>query len=93
MRRVGKDRDLVGSASVDYLMYSGYLTLAYFWLRMAVVAQEKLAAGDDDGFHQAKLATCDFYFKRLLPRTATHLAGAEAGSECLMRLPAEHFAL
>jgi len=26
-----KDRDIVGSASVDYLMYSGYITMAYFW--------------------------------------------------------------
>jgi hypothetical protein len=89
-----KSPDEVGAASMDYLMYSGYVTLAYFWLRMALVAEQKLVAGASDAaFYQAKLATCEFYFKRLLPRTATHLAGAEAGSECLMRLPAEHFAL
>jgi hypothetical protein len=79
---------------MDYLMYSGYVALAYFWLRMALVAQEKLAAGEGDAaFYQAKLATCAFYFKRLLPRTAAHLAAAEAGSACMMELPAEHFAL
>ncbi|MDT4877557.1 hypothetical protein FQZ97_1130890 [compost metagenome] len=89
-----KNPDEVGAASVDYLMYSGYITLSYFWLRMAVVAQEKLEAGAGDAaFYQAKLATCAFYFKRLLPRTAAHLAAAEAGSECMMRLPAEHFGL
>ena len=89
-----KNPDEVGAASMDYLMYSGYVTLAYFWLRMAEVAEQKLAAGTDDAaFYQAKLATCEFYFKRLLPRTATHLAGAEAGSDSLMKLPAEHFAL
>ncbi|WP_457788141.1 acyl-CoA dehydrogenase C-terminal domain-containing protein [Pseudomonas sp. PL-6] len=87
-----KNPDEVGAASVDYLMYSGYLTLAYFWLRMAVVAQEKLAAGDDDGFHQAKLATCAFYFQRLLPRTEAHRLALAAGSACMMELPAEHFA-
>ena len=41
----------------------------------------------------AKLATCEFYFKRLQPRTATHRAAVEAGSDCLMQLPAELFAL
>jgi hypothetical protein len=75
-------------------MFSGYVILAYFWLRMALVAQDKLAAGAGDAaFYQAKLATCEFYFKRLLPRTAAHLAAAEAGSACMMTLPAEHFAL
>ncbi|MEX6502900.1 acyl-CoA dehydrogenase C-terminal domain-containing protein [Pseudomonas zhanjiangensis] len=89
-----KNPDEVGAASMDYLMYAGYVILAYFWLRMALVAQDKLAAGSDEAaFYQAKLATCDFYFKRLLPRTAAHLAAAEAGSDCLMSLPAEHFAL
>ncbi|SDH03675.1 hypothetical protein SAMN05216603_105199 [Pseudomonas benzenivorans] len=86
--------DEVGAASVDYLMFSGYVTLAYFWLRMAVVAQRRLDAGEGEAaFYQAKLATCAFYFKRLLPRTAAHLAAAEAGSECMMSLAAEHFAL
>ncbi|TWC33233.1 hypothetical protein FBY03_11574 [Pseudomonas sp. SJZ079] len=86
--------DEVGAASVDYLMFSGYVILGYFWLRMALVAQDKLAAGTGEAaFYQAKLATCEFYFKRLLPRTAAHLAAAEAGSACMMDLPAEHFAL
>ena len=84
-----KNPDEVGAAAVDYLMYSGYIILAYLWLRMAIAAQ----AHDDAEFAQAKLATCDFYFKRLLPRTATHRAAVEAGSECLMSLPAQLFAL
>ena len=89
-----KNADEVGAASVDYLMYSGYVVLGYFWLRMAKVAQDKLDAGSGDAaFYQAKLATCAFYFKRLLPRTAGHLAAAEAGSECMMSLPADHFGL
>ena len=85
-----KNPDEVGAAAVDYLMYSGYIVLAYLWLRMAVAAQAQV---EDAAFAQAKLATCDFYFKRLLPRTATHRAAVEAGSECLMSLPAESFAL
>ncbi|MDT4824133.1 3-methylmercaptopropionyl-CoA dehydrogenase [compost metagenome] len=87
-----KNPDEVGAASVDYLMYSGYVTLAYFWLRMALVAQARLDAGSGDAaFYEAKLATCEFYFKRLLPRAAAHLAAADAGGEVLMRLSAGHF--
>jgi hypothetical protein len=84
-----KNPDEVGAAAVDYLMYSGYIILAYLWLRMAIAAQ----ALDDAEFAQAKLATCDFYFKRLLPRTGMHRAAVEAGSDCLMSLPANAFAL
>ena len=87
-----KNPDEVGAASVDYLMYCGYLLLGYLWLRMAVVAQAKLEEGGrETAFYEAKLATCEFYFKRLLPRTGAHLAAIEAGSECLMKLPAEYF--
>ncbi|MBT8769230.1 acyl-CoA dehydrogenase C-terminal domain-containing protein [Metapseudomonas boanensis] len=89
-----KNPDEVGAAALDYLMYSGYIILAYFWLRMALVADAKLQGGSGDtAYYQTKLATCDFYFKRLLPRTEAHRAAVEAGSDCLMQLPAEHFAL
>ncbi|WP_259745063.1 acyl-CoA dehydrogenase C-terminal domain-containing protein, partial [Pseudomonas protegens] len=89
-----KNPDEVGAAALDYLMYSGYIVLAYLWLRMALVAQQQLDAGEGDSdFATAKLATCGFYFKRLLPRTGAHLAAIEAGSDCLMSLPAQMFAL
>lgn len=87
-----KNADEVGAASVDYLMYCGYLILGYLWLRMALVAQARLEEGSSEtAFYEAKLATCEFYFKRLLPRTGAHLAAIEAGSECLMKLPAGYF--
>lgn len=41
-----KDRDIVSSASVDFLMFSGYVMMAYFWAQQAVVASEKLEAGN-----------------------------------------------
>ena len=89
-----KNPDEVGAASVDYLMYSGYIVLGYLWLRMALVAQAQLESGEGDGdFCQGKLATCEFYFKRLLPRTAAHRSAIEAGSDCLMKLPAQLFSL
>lgn len=89
-----KNPDEVGAASMDYLMYSGYIILGYLWLRMALVAQAQLEDGRGDAdFCRAKLATSEFYFKRLLPRTAAHRSAIEAGSDCLMQLPAELFAL
>eukprot|EP00124_Ichthyophonus_hoferi_P000840 Ihof_evm10s35 gene=Ihof_evmTU10s35 len=30
-----KNKDWIGSTSVDYLMYSGYVTMGYFWMRQA----------------------------------------------------------
>jgi hypothetical protein len=88
-----QNRDEVGSASVDYLMYSGYATLALLWAQMAKVAQTNLAAGTtEEDFYGAKVKTARFYFQRILPRTATHALSMVAGADSLMDLDAEHFA-
>ena len=87
-----QNRDEVGAASVDYLMYSGYVTLAYFWARMAETAQQKLAEGDSDkAFYEAKLTTARFYFQRILPRTRGLVATMVSGADNLMSLDDEHF--
>ena len=85
--------DEAGAAAVDYLMYSGYVTLAYFWAQMAVVALEKLKEGDEDkAFYEAKIHTARFYFERLLPRTLTHKETMLSGSDNLMELEEALFA-
>jgi len=87
-----KDRNEVGSASVDYLMYSGYVTLAYLWAKMAKASQVALANGSsEEDFYKAKLTTARFYFSRILPRTKTHAEGMVAGADTLMDLDVEHF--
>ncbi|WNC72678.1 acyl-CoA dehydrogenase C-terminal domain-containing protein [Thalassotalea psychrophila] len=84
--------DEVGAASVDYLMYAGYVTLAYFWVKMAKVAQQKLAEGTDEtNFYQAKLKTAKFYFDRILPRAKGHAACMVNGGESMMTLDSEDF--
>src|SRR5690606_34516501 len=46
----------VGGAAVDYLMYSGYVALAYFWARAAVRSREIIAAGTaEQSFYDAKI--------------------------------------
>lgn len=88
------DREEVGAASVDYLLYSGYVTLAYLWARAALTAQQKLASGEgENAFYQAKLNTARFYFQRLLPRTRGHAEMIRAGGASLMALSAEDFGL
>ncbi len=85
-----KNPNDLGAASVDYLMYSGYVTLGYFWVRMAQAAVDKES---QTPFTQAKLQTAQFYFDRILPRTLTLERTIQAGSSSLMEMSAESFVL
>ncbi|NMT65437.1 acyl-CoA dehydrogenase C-terminal domain-containing protein [Marinobacter orientalis] len=89
-----KNREEVGAASVDYLMYSGYAVFAYLWARMAKVAQDRMEEGTtEEMFYNAKIQTARFYFKRMLPRTRGHAESMLAGADSLMDMPEEAFAL
>ncbi len=91
--RAQQNPEEVGAAAVDYLHFAGYVTLAYYWARMAFTAQQALAAGTSEtAFYQAKMSTAQFYFNKLLPRVCAHIAVIETGAESLMQLDAEHFA-
>ncbi|MFT6778405.1 MAG: alkylation response protein AidB-like acyl-CoA dehydrogenase [Paraglaciecola sp.] len=92
MQRAAKDPAELGAASVDYLMYSGYIVVGYFWLQMAVVAQQKIDDGTDDPeFYKAKLHTAKFYFDRLLTRTRSLVSAIESGADNLMDMEEEQF--
>ncbi len=52
-----EDPDVVGAASVPFLMYSGYLLVGYLWARAALVAGDKLVTAQDGEFYQAKTKT------------------------------------
>lgn len=89
-----KDRDIVSSASVDYLMFSGYAMMAYFWAQQAAVASEKIEKGDgkeEIDFYKAKIKVADFYFDRLLPRSEGHAEAMVKPSRGMTGLAAEHF--
>ncbi len=87
-----QNRDEVGAASVDYLMYSGYVTLGYFWAKAAKVAQDALAAGTtEEAFYKGKLATAQFYFSKLFPRTQALAATMAQGGDSLMVMDDEQF--
>ena len=87
------NRDEVGAASVDYLMYSGYVTLAYFWAKMAKTAQLKLQQdAGEEAFYEAKIVTARFYYQRLLPRTRGLVETMQSGADNLMSLDEANFA-
>jgi hypothetical protein len=81
------NRDIVGSASVDYLMYSGYVVMGYFWAQMAQKAYEKLAGNcENRDFYRAKIKTAEFYFDRVLPRTKSLGKTMMANPKSVMQL-------
>ena len=84
------DRDAVGSASVDFLMYSGYVVMGYFWAQMAQSAYEKLAGDvENRDFYRAKIKTAEFYFERMFPRTKSLAKTMMADPKSLMQLDQE----
>jgi len=92
-----KDKDFVGMASVEYLMYAGYHSLAYHWLKQEVAAEAALARGCkgeldfSEDFYKAKIETSHFYFENLLPRTDWLRASMLAPSSSVMPLHQDHF--
>jgi hypothetical protein len=87
-KRALGNADEIGAAAVDYLFYSGYVALAYFWVRSVAAAQ---SSSHSAGFKQAKLLTARFYFARILPRTSAHRMAIEAGGDSLFAMPDELF--
>ncbi len=88
-----KDRDVVSSACNDYLMYSGYAMMAYFWARMAAKSFKGLEKGGSESpeFYQAKIQTAEFYFERLLPRTQGHAESMIKPSKSMMQMDVNSF--
>lgn len=88
LQRAAGDAEEIGAASYDYLFYSGYVALAYWWARSVAAAD---ASAHADAFKQSKRETARFYFSRILPRTLAHAAAIESGAASLMTMDAERF--
>lgn len=92
MLKARKDRDFVGACSVDYLMYSGYIFMAYMWAMMAQTANEKLTEGTGDKeFYKSKIRTAEFYYERMLPRTKSLARTMMADADSLMDMEVDQF--
>ncbi|MES2818364.1 MAG: acyl-CoA dehydrogenase, partial [Pseudomonadota bacterium] len=88
-----KDPEQAGAAATPYLRLFALTSLAWFWARMAAVAQAKLAAGSQEtAFYGAKLKSADFFMARILTETDSLLAEVKAGKATLMAFSDEEFA-
>ncbi|MBP8295596.1 MAG: acyl-CoA dehydrogenase C-terminal domain-containing protein [Burkholderiales bacterium] len=94
MLRARGDREAIGAASFDFLMYSGYVMMAHFWALQAARAAACIASGkggESAAFYLAKIQTAEFYFERLLPRADAHRKGALAPAGSVMRMDNDSF--
>ncbi len=83
----------LGAGAHHYMHIMGIVTLGFFWLKMAKVALTKLAGEpEDQAFYEAKLVSANYYSERFLPDAGALRRKLEAGSEYMMKLPAEAFA-
>lgn len=86
------DANETNAASYDFVMFSGYLVLAYFWAVAGSIAEQKILEGAaDKSFYQAKLFTTCFYFDRLLPRLQALYACIVSGANNLMGFSEDAF--
>ena len=87
-KRAMANADEIGAAAVDFLFYSGYIALGYFWARSVAAADASTQSAE---FKQAKRHTARFYFARILPRTLAHAAAIHAGVDSLLAMPDAQF--
>jgi hypothetical protein len=95
-RKIGfaamRNRDAVGAASVDYIMFSGYVLLGVAWAASARAAYRKLEQGtSEEAFYRAKIQTAEFYFAKILPRTTSLLETMSTGPDTLMEMDENQF--
>ncbi|WP_254461126.1 acyl-CoA dehydrogenase C-terminal domain-containing protein [Xanthomonas sacchari] len=88
LQRAAGNPEELGAASYDYVFYSGYVVLAYWWARSVAAAE---ASAHGEAFKQSKRETARFYYARLLPRTLTHAAAIDSGAAPLMALADAQF--
>ncbi len=87
MFKTKQTKDVVGSASVEYLMYSGYIFMGYMWAKMAKTAYENIANNHGDlAFNESKITTAQFYFQRIFPRVKSLSATMMKNPENMMNM-------
>ena len=82
-KKASANAEEIGAAAVDYLFYSGYVALAYWWARSVATAE---AGNQGAAFRRDKRDTARFYFARILPRVNVHAAGVRSGVQSLPEL-------
>ncbi|MEZ5622755.1 MAG: acyl-CoA dehydrogenase [Burkholderiaceae bacterium] len=79
------------AGSVPYLMLAGNLVAGWQMARALRVAEQRLAAGEDEAFMRAKVATARFYADHILPRTGALRDAVVDGADSIAAMPLEAF--
>jgi alkylation response protein AidB-like acyl-CoA dehydrogenase len=79
------------AGSVPYLMLAGNLMVGWQSARALMVAEDKLAAGEDAAFMAAKAATARFYAEHLLVRASAQRDAIVDGAASVMALAEDAF--
>lgn len=86
--------DNVGAGAHHYMHIMGIVALGLQWLRMAAAAQAALDAGTgNSAFYETKLTTARYFAERFMPDAGSLRRKIEAGSEAIMGLTPEMFAV
>ncbi|MGX5915556.1 acyl-CoA dehydrogenase C-terminal domain-containing protein [Aliidiomarina sp. Khilg15.8] len=88
LEQVPADENVINSLAVEYLHLVGYVSYAYLWLRMGLVAE---ASDSSDRFYSAKAKTARFYFAKVLPRIQGLIGALETGSTPLFEHDVDDF--
>ena len=82
----------LGAASYDVLDLFGVVLVGALWLRMAVVAEAQLAAGEGEPtLLRRTLVLARYWFEREMPAVDTLVRRAQSGADGLMALAADAF--
>ena len=81
----------VFAGSVPYLMLAGIVVGGWNMARAAVIAQRKIAAGDNDPFYNAKIKTARFYAEHILARASGLRCAITNGAEGVLALTEDQF--
>ncbi|WP_397532292.1 acyl-CoA dehydrogenase [Roseateles sp.] len=79
------------AGSVPYLMLAGNLVAGWQMARALMVAEDKLAAGEEVAFMSAKIATARFYAEHILTRAGGLRDAIVEGADSVTALPLEAF--
>ncbi len=82
----------LGAGAHHYMTIMGIVSLGWMWLKMARVAQARIAEGTGDkAFYEAKLTTARYFFERFGPDAGALRRKIEAGGEAMMALDEDMF--
>jgi acyl-CoA dehydrogenase len=91
MQAVGRDPDAAFSASVNFMMLTGYVCGGWQMARAALAARARLTADADGDFYRAKIATARFYAEQILSKANALLAAVKSGASTALVLEEAQF--